>query len=864
MRSGYKKNSFAVVRIGLVTVTVLCLLSLNSLADEMKIYQGVKGIWYQPYESEPEEFSWKAHWIWVDEALEKDVILARRSIQLGKIPEKAVLRITASSSYQLYINGEYICRGPARCAPHHQSYDILDISGILTKGENSISVRVHHQDGKKSYQYDGRAGLLVQLNLEEENSKTILISDATWKIIADPSWDNNAPLISRFQQVVNDRVDFRKELKGWNGTGFDDSLWSNAAELMRTIGWPETQKNAKPQTFTPPWTSLVPRDIPYLVEKDIKAEKLIEGALTETEIDKKPIALTGKIDNKIAHGEICKLPSSGLKTWFLLYDFGEVINGMPQLDIQGTTGTEVQIVTAPYIVSNQFSKITVDSEFLDKIILSGERDKWEATCLKPARYLGIVVKNVEPVIIYSAGIYQIKYPFDKRGDISSEDAPWIKNYFEASAKTINVCTTDAYTDNYRECRQYAQTDYYASLGNYFTFGDFALQRRYLVQVAQEQLANGIMPAYAPAHDDDYMIILESNCLWIRGLINYLLYSGDELTVRELLPNAQKLMELLHSYTNEQGLIDNPPFAYWLDHSLNDRRGANLTLNGHYLGALQDYAELLSWLKLEGTELFERRAEKLKCSIQLFWDDEKKLFSDAVINGKRSEMYSEHASAMALAMEAATPEQAKMVAEQLVANDKHNYIKRESGITMVTPAMSYFLHKGLCNYGYVDESFELFRRRFDKMLDPTTNQTLWEEWWLDGTGRTGTFQKGRTRSDAQTESAFPPALFAEYLLGVQPKKAGLKEVEIKRTLSTLKNIEGKIPSPEGILNIKWNLYKRGGNLELDIPGEMKVSLDLSSLNFFNGNMVSLDGNELDSKKIQEPFLLLPGGNHKIEF
>ena len=49
-------------------------------------------------------------------------------------------------------------------------------------------------------------------------------------------------------------------------------------------------------------------------------------------------------------------------------------------------------------------------------------------------------------------------------------APWIQDYMSASAETIKAATTDAYTDNYRERRQYAQTGYYASLGNYFLFG----------------------------------------------------------------------------------------------------------------------------------------------------------------------------------------------------------------------------------------------------------------------------------------------------------------------------------------------------------------------------------------------------------
>ncbi|NOR73721.1 MAG: family 78 glycoside hydrolase catalytic domain, partial [Draconibacterium sp.] len=605
-------------------------------------------------------------------------------------------------------------------------------------------------------------------------------------------------------------------------------------------------------------------DIPYLIERDIKAEKLIEAVQIKTSIVEKTHTLSGEIKIKQNNAELLEIPaSSDSKLWLLIYDFGEVINGMPKLDIQGKAGTEVEIITAPFMVDNQFTHKTVDSEFRDKIILSGERDKWEATYFKPTRYLGIIVKNKEPLKLYSAGIHQIKYPFERRGQMSSTDAPWIKDYFEASAKTINVCTTDAYTDNYRERRQYAQTNYYAALGNYYIFGDLALQRRYLIQVAQEQLANGIMPAYAPAATDDFMIILDSNCLWIRGLRNYYMYSGDEITVRELLPAAEKLMNLLFSYTESLYFIDNPPYAYWLDHSVNDRRGTNLCLNGHYFGALKDYAEILHFLDIEDKRLkYNIKAAKL--SFFHFWNKEKQLFSDAVIDGKLSPMFSEHANAMALATGAATPKQAKLVAGQLLADDNHNYMKRESGVTMVTPAMSYFLHKGLCEYGFIDESFQLFRRRFDMMLDENTNQTLWEEWWLDGTGRTGKFQGGRTRSDAQTESAFPPALFAEYLLGLEITKPGMKEVQIKKTNSSVRNIESSIPTPQGNLMLKWTSTKKGGKLELEVPDKMIAKIDLESLKNSKGNKLRLNSKLLDSILVNESTLELSQGNHTIEF
>lgn len=847
----------------LVLVSFLFIFYSPVCASETEIRPGVKGIWLQPHEKETPDFKWEAQWIWLDDALDMDVILARRTFHLNEIPYHAVLRITASSHYQLYINGQYVCRGPARCAPHHQSYDIFDITEVLKEGENLIAVRVHHQKELKSYLFDSRAGLLAQLNLDFGSGKMTLISDSEWKVTADLSWDNNTPKISRFNQTVNDRVDFRNYQKDWNSLDFDDGAWPKATALMRESGWPGPQNNAKATPLTIPWTSLIPRDIPYLIGKNVKAENLIEARLIDISIDKESIKLTGERQIKLT-GNTNEIPvSEKNKSWFLLYDFGEVLNGMPQLDIQGTAGTELQIITAPFIVENQFSKITVDSEFLDKIILSGERDRWEATYFKPIRYLGVIVNNTEPLKLYSVGIHQIEYPFEEQGKMSSTDAPWIDKYYNATAKTINVCTTDAYTDNYRERRQYAQTGYYAALGNYWIYGDYALQRRYLVQVAQEQLANGIMPAYAPLATDDYMIILDSNCLWMRSLRNYFLYSGDELTVSELLPAAEKLMELLHSFTGTSGLIYNPPYAYWLDHTQNDRRGANLTLNGHYLGALEDFAEVLSWMQLENGQYLQRAAD-LRSGMQLFWDSQRNLFTDAIIDGERSEEFSEHAQAMALAMNVATPDQAKLVAQELLKNDNHNFIKRESGITMVTPAMSYFLHKGLCNYGYIDESLEMFRNRFDKMLNPGANGTLWEEWFLDGTGRSGKFQGGRTRSDAQTESAFAPALFAEYLLGIQPVKPGMKEIEIKRTKSAIKNLESEIPTPEGMLKVKWNLDNSDGILELDIPGDIKVKIDPGSLAGINQNQILLDGKAVSIDKNSNSFVTLSNGSHKIKF
>lgn len=834
------------------------------------------GIWYASNEEVP-KYDWEAQWIWMNDSIASDVLLARKNFELSSLPETASLRITGTSLYQLYINGEYVCRGPARSAPHHQSFDILDVSKALKIGKNTIAVRVHQQQKKFSYHMKQRGGFLAQLDIVSIGKEETVFTNSNWQVSPQPSWDSNAPTISRFQQIVNDRVDMRKHLKGWKEIDFDDSDWSSATSLLRTVGWPSVQKNDNPYELATPWISLVPREVPYLIENQIRAESLIHAE--QLELNKelpKSIAISRKIEKNISKGlkkyqsrkgELVIEQAEVGNSWFLLFDLGEIRNGTPSLVIQGTSGTQVEVVGAPFLVNDSFLFTIVDSKYRDKIILSGGKDVWEATYFKPFRYLGIIVHNSDgPVKLFSASTREMKYPFEKKGSITSEEAPWIAEYMEASAKTIDVCTTDAYTDNYRERRQYAQTGFYAALGNYYLFGDTALQRRYLLQTAQEQKPNGIIPAYAPAASDDYMVILDSNCLWIRSLHNYVLYSGDFKAVKELLPAAKKLMQLLDSFTNDLGMIDNPPYAYWLDHALLDRRGANLNLNGHYLGALDDFAELLEWLDNSESETYKSKAILLRESLQKnLWNEEKQLFADAFIDGKQSEMFSEHSNATALTLNIATSKQADKIAEQLLVKDNHNYVRRESGLIMVTPAMSYYLHKGLAEYGYIDESFEMFRSRFDKMLAPNTNGTLWEEWRLDGIGRSGKLEMGRTRSDAQTESAFPPALFAEYLLGVKPIKPGMKEVEIYLTKSSINQLEGNVPSPQGNLFVRWDIDTDGvKSLLLNIPGEMKIKLDLKSLLSDEPAQILIDGVTLNQDINANPYLILSKGSHKVQF
>ena len=147
-----------------------------------------------------------------------------------------------------------------------------------------------------------------------------------------------------------------------------------------------------------------------------------------------------------------------------------------------------------------------------------------------------------------------------------------------------------------------------------------------------------------------------------------------------------------------------------------------------------------------------------------------------------------------------------------------------------------------------------------MLKNDTNRALWEEWWRDGTGRTGKFQK-RTRSDAQTESVFPPALIAKYVFGLQATKPGMKEIVITKPNFNFKNIEGKFPTPHGLVSVNWEI-KNKSILNIKVPKGIIAKIDIERLN--NNKTIKLNHKTLNINEIRDGLLELRNGDYQINF
>jgi hypothetical protein len=288
--------------------------------------------------------------------------------------------------------------------------------------------------------------------------------------------------------------------------------------------------------------------------------------------------------------------------------------------------------------------------------------------------------------------------------------------------------------------------------------------------------------------------------------------------------------LLSRYVTDDGLLTNPPFPYWLDHAVLDRRGANLLLNGHYLSALKAIQEVYLLLGLQRSPLKPQSIEHLEGSLRThFWNETMGAFVDAVFDGQQSPKCSEHGQAVMLMHGLVNMRQRDRLLATLRASDDHDRISRtDTGMTLVTPAMLGMLLQGLCHIGELDLAIGMLTERFEPMLANGDNGTLWEEWWLHGTGRGGKFARMNGRSDAQTESAFAPWIFARYVLGLEPRGIGCNEVVIRYLpADRMDRRSGSIPTPLGTFGIQWTKEGRHISCNVSSPSGIRVRLDLAS-------------------------------------
>ncbi|MGE5557480.1 MAG: family 78 glycoside hydrolase catalytic domain [Bacillota bacterium] len=212
-----------------------------------------------------------AKYIWYDQnGLGRNLYgMFRKTLELRGKVDSAVISIFADTSYQLFINGEFVEYGPVRFDPRFPLYDTHDIARFLRPGKNVIAVLVNYIGHHTFKTIPARAGMIAWGAVETAGGKIVLDTGAgLWKGISSRVYGRYTPKLS-FALNAQEHYDQNYEETGWNEADFDDSGWPGTVEI-------EGQNS---------WGPLKPRSIPFMSGQPVCIDKIVHALPLEKKDD---------------------------------------------------------------------------------------------------------------------------------------------------------------------------------------------------------------------------------------------------------------------------------------------------------------------------------------------------------------------------------------------------------------------------------------------------------------------------------------------------------------------------------------------------------------------------------------------------
>lgn len=183
----------------------------------------------------------------------------RKSFIINGRIDKALINIFADSSYQLFVNGEFINHGPLRFDPRFPVFDTIDLKPFLIQGENIIAVKANYFGMKTYKSIANKAGFIAWGEIKS-GIKTINLNTNTqnWKCAVANEFETYVQKLS-FALNPTEILRQDKEQANWKNCGFDDKKWKNPVLISTQDAWGSFSK----------------RDLPFMSGNEIEIKQIL-------------------------------------------------------------------------------------------------------------------------------------------------------------------------------------------------------------------------------------------------------------------------------------------------------------------------------------------------------------------------------------------------------------------------------------------------------------------------------------------------------------------------------------------------------------------------------------------------------------
>lgn len=489
------------------------------------------------------------------------------------------MRISADDYYKLYINGEFVCQGPAQAYFDSYNYNQIDISDYLHRGKNTIAVHVYYQGliNRAWDSGDNRMGLIADILCGGEY---VCGTDESWLCERAEEYSGDTTVL---RTQFREDMDFDKKNPKWK-TNAESGKYENA-KYVKDADW----------RF---------KDAPVLTVETYKA---------------KPESIL-KLD----------------KTTYLM-DFGGEITGCVYFKAKGERGQKIVVKYGEELEPDGRVRFIMrcECDYYDECTLSGREDEFEFFDYKAFRYVQVECDGdaFEP---NGLCVMVRHHKFDEKCTMKS-DIPNIEDIWGICRNALKYSVQEGYLDcPSREKAQYIGDFTVTGFAHLYLTGDAAMYKKALFDFAEStRVCKGIL-AVAPG--SFMQEIAEFSLQYPLQVLNYYNLTKDKETLKELYPIIEGLISHFKQFERPDGLIENV-YDKWniVDWPQNLRDGycvdvgtggnpvkIHNVLNAYYIGAVQITEEIQNILGLTGCN----NSDKLKAAfLNVFYDKGKKVFFD---------------------------------------------------------------------------------------------------------------------------------------------------------------------------------------------------------------------------------------------
>lgn len=785
-----------------------------------------------------------AAWIWFPAGRTENVFArARRAFDLKAAPRRAEMRIACSGHYRLWVNGTFAARGPAGSTPRVWRYDTLDLMPQLAAGRNVLAVQLLHYGYEMAHSPPTPGGFWCEVEIETASEgRKCIVSDSAWRFALDPAYDPDAGRRNWHYGVIE--VYDARQAEDWQAAAFDHSGWTPGvpyAAEMAARAWPELAPRGVPPCRE---ASIVPRAIVRLGEVEdreysvgTRAEETL-GNLAAYLLQDVPLDLeyasVERAESLLeptgtANGELAKQPAvvrqpspldreqPNQRCATIILDFGREITGFGWLDVEGNAGAIVDVAYGERLLGGRVPPVLQSVAYADRYVLRQGRQRHEVYDWKGYRYVQLTFRNLtRPLLVHGVGATFSSYPVEPAGAFDSAD-PLLTQMWQVGAYTQQLCMHDRLIDcPWREQEQWLGDGRVQLLIIQNVFGDRAMPRKFVEQFAEAQFSDGMLPNRLLGH----RTMVDYSLWWVQAVLDVLLFDGDYAFAQRMLPHVARLLAWCEPRLTAEGLLEGVSAdtgaarTIFIDWANIGREGICAPLNAIYAIAPRAAVELARHTgHTTDAQRWQARLEQIERAFHdRFWDPQRQLYVDNLIDGRSSGRFSQHTQASAVLAGLCRVDEQALLQRAL----------REEDLVQTEPYFSFYLVEALARAGLAAQALHFLRARWGAMLAQGAT-TFWEEWQVTGTFRNGRWL-ARPRSHCHAWSAAPAAWLSRYILGVRVERVG-GPIIIAPQSCVLAHAKGTVPTRYGPVHVSWWLEDGRLRLETIAPPDAPVEVQV---------------------------------------